>query len=50
MAFVLAIQYLKNIGIKMVDCQLKTNHLLSLGAREISRDRFIQLLNTYIKT
>ncbi|MEY4843678.1 MAG: Leucyl/phenylalanyl-tRNA--protein transferase, partial [Pseudomonadota bacterium] len=50
MAFVLAIQYLKNIGIKMVDCQMKTNHLLSLGAREISRDRFIQLLNTYIKT
>ena len=50
MAFVLAIQYLKNIGIKMVDCQMKTNHLLSLGAKEISRDRFIQLLNTYIKT
>ena len=49
-AFVLAIQYLKNIGIKMVDCQMKTNHLLSLGAKEISRDRFIQLLNTYIKT
>ena len=49
-AFVLAIQHLKNIGIKMVDCQMKTNHLLSLGAKEISRDRFIQLLNTYIKT
>jgi leucyl/phenylalanyl-tRNA---protein transferase len=49
-AFVLAIQHLKNMGIKMVDCQMKTNHLLSLGAKEISRDRFIQLLNTYIKT
>ena len=49
-AFVLAIQHLKNIGIKMVDCQMKTNHLLSLGAKEISRDQFIQLLNTYIKT
>lgn len=50
MAFVLAIQHLKNIGIKMVDCQMKTNHLLSFGAQEVSRDRFMQLLNTYIKT
>ena len=49
-AFVLTIQNLKKIGIKMIDCQMKTNHLLSLGAIEISRDRFVQLLNTYIKT
>jgi leucyl/phenylalanyl-tRNA--protein transferase len=49
-AFVLTIQHLKKIGIKMIDCQMKTNHLLSLGAIEISRDRFVQLLNTYIKT
>lgn len=49
-AFVLAVQYLKNIGVKMIDCQMKTKHLLSFGAKEITRNQFIQLLNTYIKT
>ena len=49
-AFVLAVQYLKKMGVKMIDCQMKTKHLLSLGAKEITRNQFIQLLNTYIKT
>jgi len=49
-AFVLAVQYLKNIGVKMIDCQMKTKHLLSFGAKEITRNQFIQLLNNYIKT
>jgi len=49
-AFVFAVQYLKNIGIKVIDCQMKTDHLLSFGAKEIMRNQFIQLLRTYIKT
>jgi leucyl/phenylalanyl-tRNA--protein transferase len=49
-AFVLTVQYLKIMGIKMIDCQVKTNHLLSFGAKEIRRYQFIQLLNAYIKT
>ena len=49
-AFVFAVQYLKNIGIKVIDCQMKTDHLLSFGAKEIVRNQFIQLLRTYIKT
>ena len=49
-AFVLAVQYLKKKGIKMIDCQMKTKHLLSFGAKEITRNQFIQLLNNYIKT
>ena len=49
-AFVLAVQYLKKMGVKMIDCQMKTKHLLSFGAKEITRNHFIQLLNTYIKT
>jgi leucyl/phenylalanyl-tRNA---protein transferase len=49
-AFALTVKHLKNIGIKMIDCQMKTDHFLSLGAKEITRDQFIQLLNTYIKT
>jgi len=48
-AFVLAIQYLENMGVKMIDCQMKTKHLLSFGAKEITRNQFIQLLNNYIK-
>jgi len=34
----------------MIDCQMKTDHLLSFGAKEIVRNQFIQLLRTYIKT
>ena len=49
-AFVLAVQHLKNIDIKMIDCQMKTNHLLNFGAEEISRDQFVKLLSNYIKT
>lgn len=49
-AFVLAVKYLKSLDIKMIDCQMKTKHLLSFGAKEIMRNQFIQLLNTYIKT
>ncbi len=49
-AFVCTVRYLKNIGVKMIDCQMKTDHLLSFGAKEIVRNQFIQLLNTYIKT
>ncbi len=31
----------------MVDCQLPTDHLKSLGAKELSRDEFNQYLNKY---
>ena len=29
-------------GVELIDCQQNTHHLASLGAREISRDRFLQ--------
>ena len=29
-------------GVELIDCQQNTRHLASLGAREISRDRFLQ--------
>ncbi len=32
----------------LIDCQVKTGHLASLGAREISRVEFGQMLNTLI--
>lgn len=44
-AFVSLVQKLKAEGIVMIDCQMKTAHLSSFGAREISRETFaLQLL------
>ena len=34
---------------KMIDCQMKTNHLVNFGAEEMPRDQFVQLLSEYIK-
>ena len=38
----------KNKGIKMIDCQMTTDHLLRFGAREVSRRSFQQRLATLI--
>lgn len=43
-AFVQLAQKLKAEGVEMIDCQMKTAHLASLGAREISRYAFAQQL------
>lgn len=47
-AFVRLVQKLKDEGIGMIDCQMKTAHLASLGAHEISRDDFIKQLSILI--
>ena len=31
-------------GIELIDCQIASSHLASLGAREVSRNEFVQLL------
>jgi leucyl/phenylalanyl-tRNA--protein transferase len=49
-AFVSLMQSLKAEGSKMVDCQMKTSHLASLGAREIPRDLFAQKLAELVNT
>ncbi len=36
-------------GIKLIDCQMPTEHLLRLGAENISRERFLALLNVHAK-
>jgi leucyl/phenylalanyl-tRNA---protein transferase len=35
--------------IKVIDCQVASNHLESLGAREVSRLQFVGLLDTYAR-
>jgi leucyl/phenylalanyl-tRNA---protein transferase len=43
-------QLLTNQGVRLIDCQVTNDHLLSLGAEEIDRNAFIELLNSYIQT
>jgi leucyl/phenylalanyl-tRNA---protein transferase len=48
-AFIHLVQHLQQQGFKLIDCQMKTAHLASLGAREISRQAFLQQLSALIK-
>ncbi len=43
-AFVHLARQLERWGFGMIDCQMKTTHLASLGAREIPRDEFVRRL------
>jgi len=43
-AFVYLVRLLMQKGFEIIDCQVSTNHLKSLGAREISRDDFLKYL------
>lgn len=47
-AFAHMVQYLKDKDVGMIDCQMNTKHLASLGAQEISRNDFIKKLNSLI--
>ena len=46
-AFVVFVRRLQAWGYELVDCQVSTAHLLSLGAREISRERFADMLRVW---
>jgi len=43
-AFISLAQELVAEKYRLIDCQMYTKHLESLGAEEIARDRFIELL------
>jgi leucyl/phenylalanyl-tRNA--protein transferase len=43
-AYAILIRHLKHWGYDFVDCQVPTNHLKSLGAKEVSRDYFLKKL------
>jgi leucyl/phenylalanyl-tRNA---protein transferase len=40
-AFARAVEWLRARGVALVDCQVRTEHLVSLGARELPRDTFL---------
>lgn len=42
--------YLRMKKFDFIDCQVKTNHLVTLGAREICREEFLAILKKAIKS
>jgi len=47
-AFIKYVEQLKQEGIVLIDCQVYTEHLESLGAKMIFREEFIKILKKYI--
>ena len=47
-AFIKFVQQLQAEGLKLVDCQMHTGHLESLGAVMVPRKQFIEILKQYI--
>lgn len=47
-AFINYVRQLIKEGVELIDCQLYTNHLESLGAHMTDRRHFLDLLKTYI--
>lgn len=43
-AFVLLVRQLKQWNFTLIDCQVTTKHLMSLGAREVPRSEFLKML------
>ncbi|MBI4684215.1 MAG: leucyl/phenylalanyl-tRNA--protein transferase [Nitrospirae bacterium] len=48
-AFVTLVQQLIKWRFTIVDCQITTGHLINLGAKEVSRSKFIKMLNTALR-
>ncbi len=48
-ALVALVTYARKQGIKLIDCQMTTQHLLNFGAREIDGREFRSLLEKHIK-
>jgi leucyl/phenylalanyl-tRNA--protein transferase len=44
-AFIALVKQLQASNYKLLDCQVHNDHLESLGAREIARDDFLEILN-----
>lgn len=49
-AFVKLVEKLKAENVGLIDCQMKTTHLASLGGREIKREDFIKQLTILVKS
>lgn len=48
-SFAHLVYYLREQGVGMIDCQMKTSHLATFGAREIPRNEFLSKLRDLTK-
>lgn len=48
-AYAVLMSTLRGLGVPMVDCQQSTKHLVSLGAREIARDSFLDRIAALVQ-
>jgi leucyl/phenylalanyl-tRNA--protein transferase len=48
-ALVRAVRWLEAGGVSLVDCQVRTEHLVSLGARELERGAFLERLRAALE-
>ena len=48
-ALVALATHLKKYNFDLIDCQVTTDHLLSMGATEISRNSFLDIINRSVK-
>jgi len=48
-ALVTLVRYLAKWNFTLIDCQVTTDHLIRMGAREISRNRFLNQLDESLK-
>lgn len=48
-AFVTFVEYLKTQSFHLIDCQVKTSHLMRFGAREIPRSLFLEQLEKAVE-
>jgi len=49
-AFVHLVTFLQEWHFTLIDCQITTNHLVSLGAKEVSRSEFLRMLKQCLTT
>lgn len=47
-AFIALVEWAKRQDFGPIDCQISNPHLVSLGAKEIDRDEYMQLLRTHL--
>lgn len=45
LALIYLAQFMKRIGAKLIDCQLETSHLKSMGGRFIPYEQYLEILN-----
>ena len=48
-AFVTLVENLKRFKFKLIDCQVRTDHLIRFGAREVPRKLFLEQLEKAIQ-